>query len=85
MHAVNATFDILQGTPKELTLTLTGEGEIKSVMGEQLQDWSVRQETNGFRTLVLRPRKGAKPLTQLGVNIIAEREQIGRASCRERV
>ncbi len=73
-HAVNATFDILQGTPKELTLTLTGEGEIKSVTGDQLQDWSVRQETNGTRSLVLRPRKTEKPLTRFSVAIVAERE-----------
>jgi hypothetical protein len=43
-------------------------GEIKKVTGENLQDWSVRQETSGARTLVLRPRKTDKPLTQLVVS-----------------
>src|SRR4051794_39525917 len=46
IHRVTATFDILQGDPKELALAISGEGEIKSVTGEFLQDWSVRQETN---------------------------------------
>ena len=69
-----ATFNILQGEPAELTLTLTGEGEIRDVTGDTLQDWSVRQNTNGTRTLVLRPRKGEKPLTRFAVNVTAERE-----------
>ncbi len=73
-HTINATFDILQGEPKELPLTLTGDGDIKKVTGENLLDWSVRQETNGTRALILRPRKTDKPLTQLAVSIVAERE-----------
>src|SRR5262249_43714385 len=77
VHTVAATFEILQGEPKEVPLTLTGDGEIKSVTGEALLDWSVRQETNGTRSLVLRPRKSDKPdkpLTQFAVTIVAERE-----------
>lgn len=73
-HAIAATIDILQGEPKEFAFTLTGDGEVRTVTGAQLQDWSIRQETNGTRTLVLRPIKGDKPLTQLVVNIVAERE-----------
>ncbi len=73
-HTMVATFDILQGEPKELSLTITGEGEIKKVTGDNLQDWSVREETNGTRSLVLRPRKGDKPLTRFTVNILAEHE-----------
>jgi len=34
IHTVAATFDILQGEPKEISLTISGEGEIKSVPGE---------------------------------------------------
>ena len=34
----------------------------------------MRQETNGLRTLVLRPRKGDKPVTKFSVTIVAERE-----------
>jgi hypothetical protein len=72
-HTIAATFDILQGDPREVALTISGEGEIKSVTGEHLQDWSVRQETNGVRTLVLRARKTEKPITQLNAQIFAER------------
>src|SRR5262245_32960692 len=73
-HSINATLDILQGDAKELPLTITGDGEITKVTGDGLLDWSVRQETGGGRTLVLRPRKADKPITQLVVTILAERE-----------
>src|SRR4051812_45364636 len=80
IHTVAATFDILQGDPKEISLTISGEGEIKSVTGEMLQDWSVRQETNGVRVLVIRPKrvekKDKKDLgwpAKLAVTITAER------------
>src|ERR1035437_3330924 len=69
-----ATFDILSGDPKELALTITGEGEIRQITGAALEDWSIRLETNGVRTLVLRPRKPDTPITQLAVTITAERE-----------
>ncbi len=72
-HTVRAVFDILQGDPRELTLILGGEGDIRSVTGAALQDWGVRQETNGVRVLVLRPKKSGKPVTQLAVTITAER------------
>jgi len=72
--SIAATFDILAGEPKELSLTITGEGEIRQVTGAALADWSIRLETNGVRTLVLRPRKADKPVTQLAVTITAERE-----------
>jgi hypothetical protein len=72
--SIAATFDILAGEPKELSLTITGEGEIRQVTGAALEDWSIRLETNGVRTLVLRPRKADKPITQLAITITAERE-----------
>lgn len=74
VHTVQAVFDILQGDPRELTLILGGEGDVRSVTGAALQDWGVRQETNGVRTLVLRPKRGDKPITQLAVTISAERD-----------
>ncbi len=73
-HAITATIDIVQGEPKELPLILTGDGVIRQVTGGGLQDWSVRQETNGVRVLVLRPFKKEVPLTQLVVEITAEQE-----------
>jgi len=72
--SIAATFDILAGEPKELPLTITGEGEIRQVTGAALADWSIRLETNGVRSLVLRPRKADKPISQLAVTITAERE-----------
>lgn len=68
------TLDILQGEPKEFALAISGEGEIKQVTGEALQDWGIRQESNGGRTLILRPKKTDKPLTQLAVTVVAERD-----------
>src|SRR5439155_17569041 len=73
-QSIIATLDILEGDPRELALALSGGGEIRQVTGKDLQDWSVRQETNGTRTLVLRRPKTDKPVTKLIVNIIAERE-----------
>ncbi len=68
------TLDILQGEPKELPLTISGDGEIKQVTGEALQDWSIRQEPGGGRTLILRPKKTDKAPAQLTVAVTAERE-----------
>jgi hypothetical protein len=72
--SIAATFDILAGEPKELSLTITGEGEIRQVTGAALEDWSIRLEPSGVRTLVLRPRKADKSIAQLAVTIAAERE-----------
>src|SRR5262245_5273335 len=38
-NIITATLDVLQGDPKEMTLTITGEGEIRRVTGAALQDW----------------------------------------------
>jgi hypothetical protein len=73
-HTLRARIDVLQGDPRELTFTVTGEGEITKVTGDQLQDWSVRQETNGTRSLVIRPRRGEKPPTRLDFTITGQRE-----------
>lgn len=56
-HVFTAKVDVLQGKPNEFTFTLEGKGEIKEVTGKGLQDWSVRQSTNGVRLLVLRPNE----------------------------
>ncbi len=76
-HHIEATFDILQGEAKELPLTISGEGDIKQITGDALLDWSIRQEPGGVRTLILRTKKGDKPLTQFSVVIIVERELKG--------
>ena len=70
-HSIALTLDILQGQPTELTFAIQGAGEIRQVTGPSLQDWSVRQETNGQRVLVLRPRKVEPASAQWLVNILA--------------
>jgi hypothetical protein len=49
------TFRVLQGKPEGLSIGLTGAGEILSVAGEGLKDWSVRVAADGARFLDLRP------------------------------
>ena len=73
-HDIGMTIDILQGDPKEIPLTISGEGEIKQVTGDQVQDWSIRQEADGKRTLILRPKRGEKPFNQVIAHVIAERD-----------
>ncbi len=49
---------VVQGKPEVLTLGLSGDGEVVSVVGVGLRDWSVRQGTGdaaGKRFLDLRP------------------------------
>src|SRR5512133_2746053 len=72
-QSVQVTFDILSGKPEELLLTIQGDGAIRDVAGEALRDWSVRESTNGVRTLVLRPREPQK-LSSLTAVVKAETE-----------
>lgn len=51
----NITFTIHQGNPETLTLGLSGAGEITSVTGDGLRDWSVRIANDGSRFLDIRP------------------------------
>ncbi|RYD25423.1 MAG: hypothetical protein EOP87_24430, partial [Verrucomicrobiaceae bacterium] len=46
-------FRVHQGKPEVFSIGLTGKGEITSVTGEQLRDWSVRNAPDGSR---LRPQ-----------------------------
>ncbi|MEY3895761.1 MAG: hypothetical protein RLZZ214_1281, partial [Verrucomicrobiota bacterium] len=48
-------FKIHQGKPETLTLGLNGSGEVISVTGEGLRDWSVRVAEDGSRFLDVRP------------------------------
>ena len=73
-HAIRVQVDVLQGEPKEIPLALSGEGEVKQVTGEGLQDWSVRRQPDGSRALVLRPKKADRALTNLVVMVAAETE-----------
>ncbi len=61
-------FKIHQGKPETLTLALSGEGEVLSVDGGGLRDWSVRVAEDGSRFLDVRPVLAeGTPLTEFGV------------------
>ena len=47
----NISFTIHQGNPETLSLGLSGAGEITSVTGNGLRDWSVRIANDGSRFL----------------------------------
>ena len=72
-HAIRVQIEVIQGDPKELAFVLSGEGEVKQITGEGLQDWSVRQNGTS-RSLVLRPKKAERALTNLVAMIAAETE-----------
>ena len=69
---LKAVFDVISGNPAEFTLTMNGDALVRQVVGDGLQDWSVRQETNGTKVLVLRPKKSEKTPETLKVDITAE-------------
>src|SRR6266436_6020087 len=48
--SIPATLDVLTCEQKDFSLSTPGEGEIRPVTGAALEDWSIRQETNGWRT-----------------------------------
>jgi hypothetical protein len=49
------TYTIHQGIPETLTLGLSGSGEITTLTGDGLRDWSVRIAADGSRFLDVRP------------------------------
>ena len=51
-------FKIHQGKPETLSLALNGAGDVVSVTGENLRDWSVRVAEDGSRFLDVRPVLG---------------------------
>ena len=59
LESADTTMDLalhlLQGKAETLSLSLHGSGEIVSVTGEGLKDWSVRTEPDGKRFLDLHP------------------------------
>src|SRR4030095_4433599 len=58
VQTIILTIDILQGEAREIAIPMYGGGEIRTVVGENLLDWSVRKELNGSKALVLRTPKG---------------------------
>jgi hypothetical protein len=73
-HTFLLKIDVIQGEPKEFALVLSGEGELRSVTGDRLLDWSLREEAGGSRFLVLRLQPAETPLTNWLVTVTAETE-----------
>lgn len=71
-HAIEVRADAVRGGLREIVLPLRGEGEVRSVTGEGLEDWSLRQSTGAVRQLVLRLRTGAQPVKEFTGRIAAE-------------
>ncbi len=73
-QTVTLQADAVQGRLTEIVLALAGEGEVKEVTGEGLENWSLRQDAAGQRSLVLRLKRGEKPLTAFAGTISAVTE-----------
>ncbi len=73
-HQFRVTLDIVQGQPREIPLKVTGPGEIRSVEGAHLLDWSIRWGTNNTRYLVLRFPKTDQRITRFEGMITGESE-----------
>jgi hypothetical protein len=73
-HVFRLDADAIQGGLREITLTLSGEGEVREVTGDGLEDWSVRQAVGGSRYLVLRLKRREKGVARFSGRITAETE-----------
>lgn len=71
-HTVRLELKVLQGQPAEFAFNLTGEGRVLGVTGEQLQDWSLREQPDGGRQLVLRLKPAQPGATNLTFIATAE-------------
>ena len=71
-HIFKVKVDAIEGGLREIVLALSGEGDVKQVSGEGLEDWSVRQAAGGNRFLVLRLKKPDKPVTSFSGQVTAE-------------
>ena len=71
-HEVLVKIEVLQGTPREIQIPLSGEGSILQVTGEVLEDWSVRQTSTNSRSLIVRLKKSDKVMPSFGFRIEAE-------------
>lgn len=74
-HTLRLKVDSIQGGLREMVFVLSGDGEIRQVTGQELEDWSVRQASSGVRQLVLHIRKrekGENPVSTFAAEVIAE-------------
>ncbi len=66
--------NLVSGEFAELELAMRGEGEVTQVKGEKLQNWSIRRDHDGNRSLILRVDHSQKDLRQLKFQIETRQE-----------
>jgi hypothetical protein len=71
-HTCTIQLQALQGALREVVIAISGEGSVRQVSGQGLEDWSVRQSPSGGRFLVLRFTRAEKTLTAATVSVAAE-------------
>lgn len=71
-HTFAVRAEAIRGAIRELVLVMSGAGEVREVLGEGLESWSVRQATNGTRSLVIRLNAGQEPRKTFLAQIRAE-------------
>jgi len=71
-HTIQVRAEALQGSVRELVMSISGEGVIRQVKGEELEDWSVRQTGETNRVLVVRFKKSDKPRAVVMCGVEAE-------------
>ncbi len=72
-HSFEIKLESIRGALREVALPLLGAGDVRSVAGEGLSDWGVRQGTNGARFLVLHlGNTGDAPRTRFTAVVGAE-------------
>ncbi|MBI2926336.1 MAG: hypothetical protein HYY24_11620 [Verrucomicrobia bacterium] len=71
-HTVSLEAEALRGGLREIVLKLSGQGEVRQVTGKGLENWSVQQDAQGGRSLVLRLQKADKPVTKFSAQLTAE-------------
>jgi hypothetical protein len=79
-HFVVVNVAAIRGALRELVLPLAGAGEIGSVSGALLEDWSVRKDSAGARSLVLRVKTSDKPVTAFSATVMGETRMEGLGS-----
>lgn len=71
-HAVQVKTDAIQGSIREVVLAVAGDGDIRAVAGEGIEDWSVRQAPGAGRFLVVRLKKSDAPVRTFSCQVQAE-------------
>ncbi len=71
-HTATILAKSIHGSLEEVIVKLGGTGTIHQVSGSQLEDWSLRQESSGSRSLVVRLKKSKPALASTTLEIVAE-------------